>query len=228
MTYSHGCPWLLEEFMTFLKSCLTSVAPVVFSFLISGVSVAQTGAPLRIVKAKDFCQRVTNTMTTLGSQQGLDTRESMRLGSKVSNAMFAQMKAGKLDQYMDAKSLQTAEQPEGEKMWFSIPEVLISAMGIAPKNVLFIDNMSDLKFTSHVMPGSQILALASNAGELNPERAKIVAKTAQALGVQVSVIWVGKATDARSVRAAQGLAMIASLTDGAFLDLSSQSACSGI
>lgn len=210
-----------------MKRSVIGISLILVSMSQSFIASAQSGLPLKIVQPKDFCQRVTNTMTTLGTQQGMDRRESMRLGGKASSTILDQLKSGKMDPYMDAASLKTSPSAEGDRMWFSIPEVLISSMGIAPKSLIFIDSVSDLRFTSHTQPGSQILLLASGLGDLTPERAKLVAKTAQSLGIQMSIIWVGKGREGKDVRSAQGLAFITSLTGGAFLDLSAHSACSG-
>jgi hypothetical protein len=49
--------------------------------------------------------------------------------------------------------------------------------------------------------------------------------TAQALGVEINIIWVNKNRDAQNSRAAQGLAFMATLTGGAFLDLSLEGTC---
>jgi hypothetical protein len=164
-------------------------------------------------------------MTSLSSQTGLDRRDSLRLGGKASAALIAQLKKGVMNPYMDVKTFQSSATPDGDRQWFSMPEVLVSSLGVVPRKVLLVDNLSDLKFTSHVMPGSQILVLAKSTADLTPERAKLVAQTAQALGAQINVIWVNKSRDSRDLRAAEGLAFIAAITGGVFLNLSADGTC---
>lgn len=180
---------------------------------------------IQIVQPGEFCRRVTNAMTSLSSQTGLDRRDSLRLGGKASAALIAQLKKGVMNPYMDVKTFQSSPTPDGDRQWFSMPEVLVSALGVVPRKVLLVDNLSDLKFTSHVMPGSQILVLAKSTADLTPERAKLVAQTAQALGAQINVIWVNKSRDGKDLRAAEGLAFIAAITGGVFLNLSADGAC---
>ena len=198
---------------------------------------AQMPRDLRVVKPADFCQRVTNIMMTLGTQQGLDVRGSTRMAGKATTNIMSQLKTGKMSPFMDAQSAEMSAAPAADaaagrsdannKMWFSIPEVLVSAMGRAPKRVVFIDDVNDLRYISQTMPQSQVLLLADGAGELNSERARLVAQTSQALGLEVDIIWVGKSRDPRDVRAAQGLALIASMTNGAFMDLAADGSCGG-
>lgn len=180
---------------------------------------------IQIVQPGEFCRRVTNAMTSLSSQTGLDRRDSMRLGGKASAAVIAQLKKGVMNPYMDVKTFQSSVTPDGDRQWFSMPEVLVSSLGVVPRKVLLVDNLSDLKFTSHVMPGSQILVLAKSTADLTPERAKLVAQTAQALGAQINVIWVNKSRDGKDLRAAEGLAFIAAITGGVFLNLSADGTC---
>jgi hypothetical protein len=204
---------------------------------IAEAALAQMPRDLRVVKPADFCQRVTNIMMTLGTQQGLDVRGSTRMAGKATSNIMTQLKSGKMNPFMDAQSAEMSAAPAVDpgatksdaptKMWFSIPEVLVSAMGRAPKRVVFIDDVNDLRYISQTMPQSQVLLLASGAGELNSERARLVAQTSQALGLEVDIIWVGKSRDPRDVRAAQGLALIAAMTNGAFMDLGADGSCGG-
>ena len=180
---------------------------------------------IQIVQPGEFCRRVTNAMTSLSSQTGLDRRDSLRLGGKASAALIAQLKKGVMNPYMDVKTFQSSATPDGDRQWFSMPEVLVSSLGVVPRKVLLVDNLSDLKFTSHVMPGAQILVLAKRTADLTPERAKLVAQTAQALGAQINVIWVNKSRDSKDLRAAEGLAFIAAITGGVFLNLSADGTC---
>lgn len=197
------------------------------AFFVAEAALSQQALPLNVVQGKDFCQRVTNTMTTFGTQQGLDRRDAMRLGDKASTVIFQQLKSGKMDPFMDAATFQTSSVAGAERLWLSLPEVLVGGLGIAPQRVLLVENINDLRMTSQIMPGSQVLVVASSTGDLTPERAKLVAKTAQALGLQISIIWVGQGREQKDARMAQGLAFMTSITGGAFLDLSGQNACGG-
>jgi hypothetical protein len=193
---------------------------------------AQAPRELRVVKPAEFCQRVTNIIMTLGTQQGLDVRESTRMAGKATSTIVTQLKSGKMNPFMDVKSMEMSAAPlsdaaAADAKWFSIPEVLVGAMGNAPRRVLFIDSVNDLRYISQAMPQSQVLLLADGAGELNGERARLVAQTSRALGLQVDIIWVSKSRDARDLRAAQGLALISSMTSGAFVDLTADGACGG-
>ncbi len=201
------------------------------SLILSGTSFAQMPRDLRVVKPAEFCQRITNIMMTLGTQQGLDLRASTRMAGKATSTIVSQLKSGKMNPFMDAQSFEMSAAPVTDKAadhkWFSIPEVLVSALGNAPRRVVFIDSVNDLRYISQTMPQSQVLLLADGAGELTGDRARLVAQTSQALGLEVDIIWVGKNRDPRNVLAAQGLAMIASMTKGAFVDLASDGACGG-
>jgi hypothetical protein len=203
---------------------LVSLLP---AFFMAEAALSQQALPLNVVQGKDFCQRVTNAMTTFGTQQGLERRDAMRLGDKASSAIFQQLKSGKMDQFMDAVTFQMSPVASGDRMWLSVPEVLVGGLGIAPQRVLLVENINDLRMTSQIMPGSQVLVVASSAGDLTPERAKLVAKTAQALGLQIDIIWVGQGREQKDARTAQGLAFMTAITGGAFLDLSGQNACGG-
>ena len=200
---------------------------VLSTFCWAEVAVSQQVPSLNVVQGKDFCQRVTNMMTTFGSQQGLDRRDAMRAGDKASTAIFEQLKVGKVNPFMDAATFKMTPAAGGERIWLSVPEVLVGGLGVAPQRVLFVDNSSDLRMTSQIMPGSQVLVVASNVGDLTPDRAKLVAKTAEALGLQINIIWVGQSREQKDARMAQGLAFMTSITGGAFLDLSGQNACGG-
>lgn len=180
---------------------------------------------VRVVQPREFCERLTNAMTSLGSQVGSDRRAAMRIGGKASAAVISQLKSGSMMPYLDAQTFKSSSTPEADRKWFSLSEVLVSSLGGMPKNVLLISDLNDLKLTPQIMPGSQLLVLAKNLGEMSPERAKNLAITAQALGVEINVIWVNKNRDGQNIRAAQGLAFMASLTGGAFLDLSLEGTC---
>jgi hypothetical protein len=180
---------------------------------------------VRVVQPREFCERLTNAMTSLGSQVGSDRRAAMRIGGKASAAVISQLKSGTMMPYLDAQTFKASPAPEADRKWFSLSEVLVSSLGGMPKNVLLISDLNDLKLTPQVMPGSQLLVLAKNLGDMSPDRAKTLAMTAQALGVEINIIWVNKNRDAQNSRAAQGLAFMATLTGGAFLDLSLEGTC---
>ena len=181
--------------------------------------------PVRVVQPREFCERLTNAMTTLGGQLGAGRRDAVRIGGKASAAIISQLKGGTMMPYLDAQTFKASATPEVDRKWFSLSEVLVSSLGGMPKNVLLISDLSDLKLTPQVMPGSQLLVLAKNLGDMSAERAKTLAMTAQALGVEINIIWVNKTRDAANIRAAQGLAFMAALTGGAFLDLSLEGTC---
>jgi hypothetical protein len=164
-------------------------------------------------------------MTTLGNQLSTDRREAMRIGGKASAAIISQLKKGSMMPYMDTQTFTASKIAETDRKWFSLPEVLISSLGTLPKNVLLVENLNELNLTSQAMPGSQFLVLAKSAGDMTPDRAKAVAQTAQALGIQINIIWVSSSRDSKDVRAAQGLAFMSALTGGSFLDLSLDGAC---
>lgn len=180
---------------------------------------------VKVVQAKDFCARLTNAMTTLGNQLSSDRREAVRIGGKASAAIISQLKKGSMMPYMDTQTFTASKIAENDKKWFSLSEVLLSSLGTLPKNVLLVDNLNDLNLTSQAMPGSQFLVLAKSIGDMTPERAKTIAQTAQALGIQINIIWVNTSRDGKDIRAAQGLAFMSALTGGSFLDLSLDGAC---
>jgi len=188
-------------------------------------SVPEAKPTLKIVQPREFCQRVTNAMTSLGTQSGLERRDAVRLGGKASAAIIAQLKSGTMMPYLDTETFKPSAIAVSDRKWFSLSEVLVSSLGILPGRVLMVENLNDLRLTSQVMPGSQLLVLASSLGDFTAERAKLVAQTAQALGVQINIIWVNSNRDSQNVRAAQGLAFMTSLTGGSFLDLSAEGAC---
>lgn len=180
---------------------------------------------VRVVQPREFCERLTNAMTTLGSQLGSDRRDAVRIGGKASAAIISQLRGGSMMPYLDVQTFKASTTPESDRKWFSLSEVLVSSLGGMPKNVLLISDLNDLKLTPQVMPGSQLLVLAKSIGDMSAERAKALASTAQALGVEINIIWVNKNRDAQNIRAAQGLAFMAALTGGAFLDLSLEGTC---
>lgn len=180
---------------------------------------------VRIVKPKEFCQRLTNTLTTLSGQLGLDRREAQRTGGKASAAIISQLKNGTLMPYLDSQTFKASALADQERKWFNLADVLLTSLGDTPKNVLLISDLSELKLTPQVMPGSQLLVLARTGADMSAERAKNLAMTSQALGIQIHIIWVNSSRGSRDILAAQGFAFMATLTGGAFLDLSSDGAC---
>lgn len=180
---------------------------------------------IRVVQPREFCQRLTNTMTTLGSQLANDRRTAVRIGGKASAAVISQLKSGNMMPYLDTENFQLSATPERERRWFSLAEVLVSSLGGVPKNVILISDMNDLKLTPLVMPGSQFLVLAKSLDDMTAEKAKSLAMMAQALGLEINIIWINPSREAKETRAAQGLAFMAALTGGAFLDLSFEGTC---
>jgi hypothetical protein len=132
--------------------------------------------------------------------------------------------------FMDAETreISVSTLAESNRKWLSLPEVLVSAMGAMPRNVIFIDQVNELRFLSQTAPRSQILLLADSQGEVDANRARLVAQTARALGLQMHVIWAGKSKDPSAVKAAQGFAMMSAMTGGSFLDMTSGQGCAGI
>lgn len=180
---------------------------------------------VRVIQPREFCQRLTNAMTIMGSQLGSDRRSAVRIGGKASAAIIAQLRSGTMLPYLDVQTFKASTVPETDRKWFSVSEVLVSSLGGNPKNVLLVSDLNDLKLTPQVMPGSQIIVLAKSLGDLSAERAKSLAIQAQALGLEINIIWVNPSREAKDVRAAQGLAFMATLTGGAFLDLGLEGTC---
>ena len=180
-----------------------------------------------IVQPKQFCQRFSNTMTTLAGQQGLDGRESARTGLRASSKIVSQMKSGKMDIYLDAASFETGAATAGERMWFNIPEILLSSMGTAPNRPVFIEDIGELKSTPNIMPGAQILVLVKEFGDITASRAKLVTQNALALGVQINIIWVGQSKGRADSRLTSDLALMANSTGGSFLNFGAVNTCSG-
>ena len=180
-----------------------------------------------VVQPKEFCQRFSNTMTTLAAQQGMDARESARAGLRASSNIVSQMKSGKMDQFLDAASFETSIASGGERMWFNIPEILLSSMGVAPNKPVFIEDISELKSTPNVMPGTQILVLVKEFGDITASRAKLVTQNAQALGLQINIIWVGRNSQPSDARLASELALMTNSTGGSFLNFGALNTCSG-
>ena len=199
-------------------------------FLASSPSSAQKLADQRVVQMPAFCQSVTQIMMNYGTQQGLDPKASTRLAGKATDAIINQLKTGKMSPFMDAETMEISVSTlaESHRKWLSLPEVLVSAMGAMPRNVIFIDQVNELRFLSQTAPRSQILLLADSQGEVDANRARLVAQTARALGLQMHVIWAGKSKDPSAVKAAQGFAMMSAMTGGSFLDMTSGQGCAGI
>ena len=169
-------------------------------------------------------------MMNYGTQQGLDAKASTRLAGKATDAIINQLRTGKMSPFMDAETMEISvnASTDSHRKWLSLPEVLVSAMGAMPRNVIFIDQVNELRFLSQAAPRSQILLLADGQGEVDANRARLVAQTARALGLEMHVIWSGKAKDPTAAKAAQGFAMMSAMTGGSFLDMTSGQGCGGI
>jgi hypothetical protein len=199
---------------------------ITYSCLAAESSMAKTSV-VAVVQPKEFCQRFSNTMTTLAGQQGMDARGAARAGLRASSNIVSQLKSGKMDLYLDAASFETSVASGGERMWFNIPEILLSSMGVAPNKPVFIEDISELKSTPNVMPGTQVLVLVKEFGDITASRAKLVTQNAQALGVQVNIIWVGGGRRPSDLRLASELALMTNSTGGAFLDFGALNTCTG-
>ena len=132
-----------------------------------------------------------------------------------------------MDIYLDAASFETSVASGGERMWFNIPEILLSSMGTVPNHPVFIEDISELKSTPNVMPGTQILVLVKEFGDITASRAKLVTENARALGVQLNIIWVGRGRGLADARLASELALMSSSTGGSFLNFGALNSCTG-
>jgi hypothetical protein len=224
LSSSHSFSHSLIKYSMIRNSIIALTAMV--ASLSHEAAQAEEAVIIPVIQAKDFCQRFSNTMSTLSTQQGLDRRESARLGERASSKIIAQMKSGVMDAFLDASNLEAGPAATGDHLWFNIPDILLSSMGIAPQRLIFIENINELKFTPNIMPGMQILVLVKDMGDLTPARAKLVTKSAQALGVQLNFIWVGGSRGKAVAGQVRDLALMASSTGGAFLDFGTLSACS--
>lgn len=180
---------------------------------------------LQVIAPNQFCSRLTNILASYALGQGLERRDSLRLANKASQDLVRRLGTGTVDAFLNVSSLKTSNTADVDEVWLSVPDVVVSALGFAPERVLIVEQANDLKFTSHVMPGSQLLLVVSDAEDLNADRARRVSNAANSLGIKIHVIWVGVGLNPQVARRAMSAASLAANTEGAFLDLSRQKFC---
>lgn len=171
------------------------------------------------VTLRQFNARLENIITGVAQGQGAQQREAQRLAAQAVQRIGSQLKSSQLDPYLDARTLKSAESPEtSDGLWLDVGEMIVAALGHAPDRVLMIDQVNDLRLTSHVMPGSQILLLARDVRDFGAKKAQLVAETAKSLGLKIHVIWLSPERDRATVTSAQNLAAIVGATGGSFLE----------
>jgi hypothetical protein len=139
-----------------------------------------------------------------------------------------QLKTGKIYPYLDASTfeLNAGEVTDPSRRWLSVPDLLVGSMGKTPRNVILIDQVNELKGVSQTAPQSKILVIADGAGEIDRNRAELVAKAAKSLGIEINVIWAGSGNTAANAKVKKYFSSMSTMTDGAFLDISSSHGCS--
>ena len=180
---------------------------------------------LQVIAPNQFCSRLTNILASYALGQGLERRDSLRLANKASQDLVRRLGTGSVDAFLNVSSLKTSNTADVDEVWLSVPDVVVSALGFAPERVLIVEQANDLKFTSHVMPGAQLLFMASDIADLNSDRIKRVSNTAKALGIKIHVVWLGRASGKKVGRISPEIVSLAANTEGAFVDLSAPSAC---
>lgn len=211
-----------------LKGLILTITNLVWVSVALSVEITPGKIGRRIVSQKEFCSNMLTGLTGYAAHEGLSSRDAIRFARLTSQTIQKQLKQGDLDPYFETTSLQSASTSQASaRRWIDVTDVVTAAMGVVPINVLSVTTTDDLKMVSQVAPGAQILLLASSLGPLNAERALAVAEAAQFSKIQINIIWVGPVSP-RAAEAKDALASLATATGGAFLDLSSARACSGV
>lgn len=200
--------------------------PLIFAILMAfAPNVAAQSLPFRILPAEQFCGNMIRSFAGTDLTQG-DPNARLVQAQLAAQRMVALLRSGTLAHVIPVTQLglETHTQERELRRYLSLEDVMRGAMGALSPYTLAFD-ADELRYIPYSLPSTQILLIVRQAGALNPERARLVAATAQRLKISLSVIWYGPMTE-DGVREATGLAALAGMTGGSFVDLNHPSYCS--
>lgn len=188
-------------------------------------AVASEGLSFRILPTEQFCDNMIRTFAGTDLTQGAP-QERVLQAQAAAQRMVALIRSGTLAHVIPVTQLglETHTQERELRRFLSLEDVLRGAMGSRSPLTLAFD-VDELRFIPYALPATQVLLVVRNATALNPERARLVAATAKRLNIPLSVVWYGPRTE-DGVREATGLAALAGMTGGSFVDLNQRTYCS--
>lgn len=182
----------------------------------------QTG---QIMRASVFCSGLQRTVSHAAINEGLSKSESNGMTAQFSQRFLSNLQTNNLEPYLQLATDKNKNPSISEKLWLSTSDLILNSIGFTSRRALLVESTSDLRFVSHVMPGSHIIVLASNAGDLTESRQRLVANTASALGSKIHVLWYGRRGGQSHLNQAKIMASLAFATGGVFVDLSNIDTC---
>ena len=106
-----------------------------------------------------------------------------------------------------------------QNKYFAVADALGHAIG-AKKQIIFTDNVSDLKFLPFSMQNRDLILATNTAEPLSPKRMRAVIATARRLSIRVNVIWTGAMdTEVANAQEALVMATVAKQTGGRFVSI---------
>lgn len=195
------------------------------SLMIAGAAQAAPSA-----RKASFCQNLTQGLSDFAVSRGSTAASAKRWSALQTRGIVAQLKSGPVDEYLNVSSLSSesaSNRPE-DRMWLSLPELMVRSMGGSASRVLLISDVNDLKMMTHVMPEMQILIVIADAGVLTPERVRMVSEAAVNSKVRLHVLWTASAGKGRlGSLNLKDLRALAEDAGGSFVDLGATQSCPG-
>lgn len=181
--------------------------------------------PLRVINQDTFCTRMRQAFTQYAATTGYSAVQQTRLASSATVGIVEEFKLGRAADYVSASALAAYSRVPAlapQDAYLPVANIVGNALGIG-QNVTLALSVGELRFIPYAQRNMELVVIAHNAAALTPERAKKVAEVAQQAGIKINIVWVGGTQeDGQAIAEARSLAWLASVTGGAFANLSGQ------
>lgn len=181
--------------------------------------------PLRVINQETFCTRMRQAFTQYAATTGYSSVQQTRLASSATVGIVEEFKLGRAADYVSAAALAAYSRVPAlapQDAYLPVANIVGNALGIG-QNVTLALSVGELRFIPYAQRNMELVVIAHNAAALTPERAKKVAEVAQQAGIKINIVWVGGTQeDGQAIAEARSLAWLASVTGGAFANLSGQ------
>lgn len=181
--------------------------------------------PLRVINQETFCTRMRQAFTQYAATTGYSAVQQTRLASSATVGIVEEFKLGRAADYVSAAALAAYSRVPAlapQDAYLPVANIVGNALGIG-QNVTLALSVGELRFIPYAQRNMELVVIAHNAAALTPERAKKVAEVAQQAGIKINIVWVGGTQeDGQAIAEARSLAWLASVTGGAFANLSGQ------
>jgi hypothetical protein len=178
---------------------------------------------LRIVNQATFCSRMRQAFSQYAASNGYDAVQQTLLATSATVGIVEEFKLGRAADYVSASALSTYSRVPHrgpQNGYLPLAGFVGNALGLGA-NVTLALSAGELRFIPYAQKNMEIVVIAQNAASLTPERAKKVSEVAKQAGIKINVVWVGGTQDdGQAIAEARSLAWLASVTGGAFANLS--------